>query len=76
MTAFRAWQWAAAALILAALGWQFAGVREGVLAWLLAPRLVIAIAVAIALAARAGLLACELAAWGLRAMARRREARP
>lgn len=52
------------------------GVREGVLAWLLAPRLGIAIAVAIALAARVGLLACELAAWGLWAMARHREARP
>jgi glycosyltransferase 2 family protein len=41
------------------------GVREGVLAWLLAPTLGLAPAVAIALAARVWLLACEFAAFGL-----------
>jgi hypothetical protein len=41
------------------------GVREGVLAWLLAPTLGLAPAVAIALAARVWLLICEFSAFGL-----------
>jgi hypothetical protein len=46
------------------------GVREGVLAWLLAPQLGVAAGVAVALAARVFLLGCELAAWGSWAVAR------
>jgi hypothetical protein len=41
------------------------GVREGVLAWMLAPRLGIGATLAIALLARVGLVGCEIAAWGI-----------
>lgn len=41
------------------------GVREGALAWMLAPRFGIGTALAIALLARVGLVGCELAAWGV-----------
>ena len=46
------------------------GVREGVLAWLLAPRIGVAAAVGIALGARAWLLACECLAWSAWAILR------
>ncbi len=52
------------------------GVREGVLAWMLAPRLGVGMALAVALMARIGLLGCELAAWGIWAAARRRGRQP
>ena len=47
------------------------GVREGLIAWLLAPSLGGGVALAIALLARVGLVGCELAAWGVWAVARR-----
>jgi len=51
------------------------GVREGVLAWLLAPRIGVAAAVGIALGARVWLLACECLAWSAWAVLRRWRAR-
>ena len=117
MKAFRAWQWAVAALILTGLGWQFAAHAPPDWSVLGAPSLAIVavlgtasyVVFATAWASLrwggeswldvggtwfASLLARyapsafgtvrasgdhgrgELAAWGLRAMARRREARP
>jgi hypothetical protein len=52
------------------------GVREAVLAWLLAPRVGVAAAVAIAIGARVWLFACECLAWTAWAVIRRRQARP
>lgn len=52
------------------------GVREAVLAWLLTPRVGVAAAVGIAIAARVWLLSCECVAWMAWAVIRRRQWRP